>query len=238
MQRSVHGQARPQAQRLRPVAVAPNPHANLAQFDPAADAATRALLAHRHVDEATTIGQALHQLRDEVAPGAQHEVTVHRRTCGQRLLGKRGAPTQPSRQQQRTRRQLYQQPQAHCPFGFAMPPSGRCDRVVQADSQQHARRQLREGGAPAPTASLAHRRADLGSACESELSAVDPDRPPTALLDDEAVLEPIVAALDARWAQSRRRGRPGTPAEVVLRMPCSSSTCTAGAMTPLSARCA
>lgn len=38
------------------------------------------------------------------------------------------------------------------------------------------------------------------------------------LLDDEAVLESIVAALDARWAQSRRRGRPGTPAEVVLRM--------------------
>jgi IS5 family transposase len=39
-----------------------------------------------------------------------------------------------------------------------------------------------------------------------------------ALLEDEAVLEPIVAALETRWAQSRRRGRPGTPAEVVLRM--------------------
>jgi IS5 family transposase len=39
-----------------------------------------------------------------------------------------------------------------------------------------------------------------------------------ALLEDEAVLDPIVQALDARWAQSRRRGRPGTPAEVVLRM--------------------
>jgi hypothetical protein len=40
-----------------------------------------------------------------------------------------------------------------------------------------------------------------------------------ALLEDEAMLEPIVAALEARWAQSRRRGRPGTPAETVLRMP-------------------
>jgi len=38
------------------------------------------------------------------------------------------------------------------------------------------------------------------------------------LLEDEAVLEPIVEALEARWPQSRRRGRPGTPAEVVLRM--------------------
>ena len=38
------------------------------------------------------------------------------------------------------------------------------------------------------------------------------------LLEDAAVLDPIVAALEARWAQSRRRGRPGTPAEVVLRM--------------------
>lgn len=39
-----------------------------------------------------------------------------------------------------------------------------------------------------------------------------------ALLEDAAVLDPIVTALEARWAQSRRRGRPGTPAEVVLRM--------------------
>lgn len=39
-----------------------------------------------------------------------------------------------------------------------------------------------------------------------------------ALLEDEAVLEPVVAALEARWAQSRRRGRPGTPADTVLRM--------------------
>ena len=38
------------------------------------------------------------------------------------------------------------------------------------------------------------------------------------LLDEADVLDPIVAALEARWAQSRRRGRPGTPAEVVLRM--------------------
>lgn len=39
-----------------------------------------------------------------------------------------------------------------------------------------------------------------------------------ALLEDGAVLDPIVEALEARWAQSRRRGRPGTPADVVLRM--------------------
>jgi IS5 family transposase len=38
------------------------------------------------------------------------------------------------------------------------------------------------------------------------------------LLEDEAVLEPVILALEGRWAQSRRRGRPGTPAEVVLRM--------------------
>ncbi len=30
------------------------------------------------------------------------------------------------------------------------------------------------------------------------------------LLEDEPVLEPIVTALEARWAHSRRRGRPGT----------------------------
>jgi IS5 family transposase len=38
------------------------------------------------------------------------------------------------------------------------------------------------------------------------------------LLEDEAVIEAVAQALEARWPQSRRRGRPGTPAEVVLRM--------------------
>ena len=38
------------------------------------------------------------------------------------------------------------------------------------------------------------------------------------LLDDEAVIESVAQALEARWPQSRRRGRPGTPAEIVLRM--------------------
>jgi IS5 family transposase len=38
------------------------------------------------------------------------------------------------------------------------------------------------------------------------------------VLEDEAVLEVVVQALEARWPQSRRRGRPGTPAEVVIRM--------------------
>jgi IS5 family transposase len=38
------------------------------------------------------------------------------------------------------------------------------------------------------------------------------------LLEDEAVIETVAQSLEARWPQSRRRGRPGTPAEVVLRM--------------------
>ena len=38
------------------------------------------------------------------------------------------------------------------------------------------------------------------------------------LLEDEAVIEVVAQALEARWPQSRRRGRPGTPAEIVLRM--------------------
>jgi transposase, IS5 family len=38
------------------------------------------------------------------------------------------------------------------------------------------------------------------------------------LLEDEAVIETVAHGLEARWPQSRRRGRPGTPAEVVLRM--------------------
>ena len=38
------------------------------------------------------------------------------------------------------------------------------------------------------------------------------------LIDDETLVEVIAVALERRWAQSRRRGRPGTPAEVVLRM--------------------
>jgi hypothetical protein len=33
-----------------------------------------------------------------------------------------------------------------------------------------------------------------------------------------SVIETVVQALEARWSQSRRRGRPGTAAEVVLRM--------------------
>ena len=38
------------------------------------------------------------------------------------------------------------------------------------------------------------------------------------LLEDEAVIEVVAHALEARWPQRRRRGRPGTPAEVVIRM--------------------
>ncbi len=39
-----------------------------------------------------------------------------------------------------------------------------------------------------------------------------------ALLEDEALLETVAQTLARRWPQSRRRGRRGTPAEVVLRM--------------------
>ena len=38
------------------------------------------------------------------------------------------------------------------------------------------------------------------------------------LLDDEAVVEVVAQGLEARWPQSRRRGRLGPPAEVVIRM--------------------
>jgi len=37
-------------------------------------------------------------------------------------------------------------------------------------------------------------------------------------LEDESVIEVVAQALESRWPQSRRRGRPGTPAEVVIRM--------------------
>jgi hypothetical protein len=39
-----------------------------------------------------------------------------------------------------------------------------------------------------------------------------------AVLEDEALIDPMVEALARRRPQSRRRGRPGTPAAVVLRM--------------------
>src|SRR4029450_7983364 len=38
------------------------------------------------------------------------------------------------------------------------------------------------------------------------------------LLEDEAVIEVVAHGLEARWPQSRPRGRLGTPAEVVIRM--------------------
>jgi IS5 family transposase len=38
------------------------------------------------------------------------------------------------------------------------------------------------------------------------------------LLEDDAVIEVVAHALEQRWPQSRRRGRLGTPAEVVIRM--------------------
>ena len=38
------------------------------------------------------------------------------------------------------------------------------------------------------------------------------------LLEDERVIDVVTHALEARWPQSRRRGRLGTPAEVVMRM--------------------
>jgi transposase, IS5 family len=39
-----------------------------------------------------------------------------------------------------------------------------------------------------------------------------------SLLEDESVIEVVAQALETRWPQSRRRGRPGTPAEIVIRM--------------------
>jgi len=38
------------------------------------------------------------------------------------------------------------------------------------------------------------------------------------LLEDEAVIEVVAQALEMRWPESRRPGRPGTPADVVIRM--------------------
>ncbi len=38
------------------------------------------------------------------------------------------------------------------------------------------------------------------------------------LLEDEAVIETVAQAMETRWPERRRRGRLGTPAEVVLRM--------------------
>jgi IS5 family transposase len=38
------------------------------------------------------------------------------------------------------------------------------------------------------------------------------------LLEDEAVIDTVAAALEHRWPKSRTRGREGTPAEVVLRL--------------------
>ncbi|MBA3642393.1 MAG: ISNCY family transposase [Acidobacteria bacterium] len=38
------------------------------------------------------------------------------------------------------------------------------------------------------------------------------------LLEDDAVIDVVTSALEARWPQSRRRGRPGTPAEIVIRL--------------------
>ena len=38
------------------------------------------------------------------------------------------------------------------------------------------------------------------------------------VLEDDAVIDTVATALEQRWPQSRKRGRPGTPAEVVLRM--------------------
>src|SRR5215472_1003000 len=37
-------------------------------------------------------------------------------------------------------------------------------------------------------------------------------------LEDEAVIEVVAQALEKRWPQSRRRGRLGTPAEIVIRL--------------------
>jgi hypothetical protein len=38
------------------------------------------------------------------------------------------------------------------------------------------------------------------------------------VLDDEGLVDAVVEALERRRPGSRRKGRPGTPAEVVLRM--------------------
>jgi hypothetical protein len=38
------------------------------------------------------------------------------------------------------------------------------------------------------------------------------------LLEDDAVIDVVAHALERRWPQSRRRGRLGTPADVVIRL--------------------
>ena len=49
-----------------------------------------------------------------------------------------------------------------------------------------------------------------------------------ALLTDRELVQIVYEALARRWPQSRTRGRPATPAEVVLRLLCSSA-CVTGA---------
>ena len=54
------------------------------------------------------------------------------------------------------------------------------------------------------------------------------------LLEDDAVIEVVAQALEKRWPQSRRRGRLGTPAEVVIRNDDASDLASA---LPLGSRC-
>ena len=105
-------QARPQPQLLRAVTGPPDPHANLAQTQPACDLSRPGLVAQGHLDQPAAVLVAPQGTRLEVAARAKEKMAAHARARRQRLGGKGRAAVQPIGQQQRACRQPRQKPSA------------------------------------------------------------------------------------------------------------------------------
>ena len=105
-------------------------------------------------------------------------MTADPSACRPRLDGKGGHPIQAIAQHQGPLGQLRQQPLRQRPFGFALATDRGGQGIVQAQFQQHRRRDLRKRRAAATRLRFDERGRDLRRVDQTELRAVEGDQPP------------------------------------------------------------
>ena len=173
-------QTGPQPQLVRAVARPPDPHANLADFDPFDDAAASVRGTDRETHQPCPVGEPPNAPRFDRPRRAQQEVTADAPARLLRHPGKGDHAIEPIAQQQGVLRQLRQQPLRQGPLGFALAADGGGQRVVQPHFQQDRGGHLREGRPAATGHRLRERVGDLGRVDQTELRAVEGDHPPAA----------------------------------------------------------
>ena len=109
----------------------------------------------------------------QMAWDAKHEMTANPLARGPRVDDERRHAIQTIAEQQHASGQLRHQPAREFPFGLALPPDAGGQRIVQAQFQQHAGRDLGKRGAPATGAGLRSRSENLRGVRQTELRPIE-----------------------------------------------------------------